>query len=199
MRLVIDDLLVILLMDKGFPEILRNYVLDQKQKNPSVNETSLSKKMNIPPTTFNRLVNGNSKPTAKNLSKLLQFIPELKNSLPKEIAQILKVTLERDEEYLEDTLSTLLSDKHIFLCWCLAFSEQGVTQTEIEKNFGWKGLSALKKLVSKKILYENKKDFYKVVEENKDTILSFRMLKAHLMFLAEQYKPDNIKNNYIHY
>ena len=190
---------MILCMNKEFSEILRDYVLEKKQKNPSVNETNLSKKMDIPPTTFNRLVNGHSKPTVKNLSKLLQFIPELKNSLPKEIAQILKVTLEREDEYVEDTLSTLLSDKHIFLCWCLAFSEQGVTQAEIEKNFGWKGFSALKKLVSKKILYEDKKGFYKVVEGNKGTILSFRLLKAHLMFLAEQYKPDNIKNNYIHY
>ena len=81
----------------------------------------------------------------------------------------------------------------------MAFSEQGATRKEIEKNFGWKGLLALKKLVSKKILSEDKKGFYKVIEGNKDAILSFRLLKAHLMFLAEQYKPDNIRNNYIHY
>ena len=186
-------------MNEPFSEILRAYLAEEQNKNPSTSETAISKKMNIPPTTLNRLANGHSKPTAKTLSKLLVFIPELKNSLPKEISQILKVTLEREEEYVEDTLSTLLSDKYIFLCWCLAFSEQGVTKNEIEKSFGWKGLLALKKLVNKKILYEGKKGFYKVTEGNKDTILSFRLLKAHLMFLAEQYKPDNIKNNYIHY
>ena len=153
--------------------------------------------MNIPPTTLNRLANGHSKPTAKTLSKLLVFIPQLKNSLPKEISQILKVTLEeKNRHYIEDALTILLSDKYVFICWCLAFSDQGVTQKEIEKNFGWKGLSALKKLVNKNILCKDEKGFYKVKEENKDTILSFRLLKAHLIFLAEQYKPDNIKNNY---
>ncbi len=128
-------------MNEPFSEILRAYLAEEQNKNPSVSETAISKKMNIPPTTLNRLANGHS--------KLLVFIPQLKKSLPKEISQILKVALEREEEYIEDTLSTLLSDKHIFLCWCLAFSEQGATKKEIEKNFGWKGLLALKKLVSK--------------------------------------------------
>ena len=53
MRLVINSLKVILRMNKEFSEILRDFVLEKKQKNPSVNETSLSKKMDIPPTTFN--------------------------------------------------------------------------------------------------------------------------------------------------
>ena len=74
-------------MNKEIPEILRDYVLEEKQKNPSINETSISKKMDIPPTTFNRLLNGHSKPTTKTLSKLLQFIPELKDYLPKEISK----------------------------------------------------------------------------------------------------------------
>ena len=81
----------------------------------------------------------------------------------------------------------------------LVFFCIGSDKNEIEKSFGWKGPLALKKLMNKKRLYEDKKGFYKVTEGNKDTILSFRLLKAHLMFLVEQYKPDNIRNNYIHY
>ena len=64
---------VILLMDDNFPEILRDYVSGQSQKNPFVNKTAISKKMDIPPTTFNRLVNGHSKPSSKTLSKPLQY------------------------------------------------------------------------------------------------------------------------------
>ncbi len=60
-----------------------------------------------------------------------------------------------------------------------------MTKNEIEKSFGWKGLLVLKKLVNKKILYEDKKGFYKVTEGNKNIILSFSLLKAHLIFLLE--------------
>ena len=187
-------------MNKEFSESLRDFVSKEKQKNPYINETALSKKMDIPPTTFNRLVNGHSKPTAKTLSKLLNFIPELKSSLPKEISQILDVSLEREQrEYVEDTLSVLLSDKYIFLCWTMAFSDEGVKKEEIEKYFGWKGVSALSALLDKGILVKDEKAFYKVKNKDKDTIFSFRLLKAHVLFLAEQYKPNNLRNNYIHY
>ena len=187
-------------MNKDFSENLRDYVSKEKQNNPYINETALSKKMGIPPTTFNRLINGHSKPTAKTLSKLLNFIPELKSSLPKEISQILEVSLEREQRtYVEDTLAVLLSDKYIFLCWSMAFSDEGVKREEIEKYFGWKGLSALSALLEKDILIKDDKDFYKIKDKDKNTIFSFRLLKAHLLFLAEQYKPDNLKNNYIHY
>lgn len=187
-------------MNKDFPEILRDYILEQRQKNPSVNETSISKKMNIPPTTFNRLVNGHSQPSSKTLLKLLQFIPELKNSLPKEISQILQVTLERENrDYVEGSLETLLSDRHLFLCWALSFSERGITEAEVIKSMGQRGRTALKTLVQKKIVSKNGNSTYKIIEKNKDTVLSFHLIKAHLMFLAEQYNPDKLSDNYIHY
>ncbi len=187
-------------MNKEFPEILRDFVLEQKQKNPAVNETVISKKMDIPPTTFNRLVNGHSQPSSKTLSKLLPFIPELKNSLPKAISQILQVTLERENrEYIEETLETLLFDKYCFLCWALSFSEKGITKEEVMKSFGQQGCAALETLVKKNIVSSNGNNAYKVKENNKDTVLSFHLIKAHLMFLAEQYKPNNPSSNYIHY
>lgn len=187
-------------MDKDFPEILRDYVSEQRQKNPSVNETSISKKMDIPPTTFNRLVNGHSKPAVKTLLKLSQFIPQLRNSFPKEISQILQVTLERENrEYIEETLETLLSDKYLFLCWAFSFSEKGITEEDIIKSFGQQGRVALETLVKKNIVSKNESNLYKVIEKNKDIILSFHLIKTHFLFLAEQYKPDNLSNNYIHY
>ena len=186
-------------MSERFSEILRDYTLKEKKKNPSVNETAISKKMDIPPTTFNRLVNGHSKPSSKTLSKLLQFIPELKNFLPKEISQILQVTLEREKrEYIEETLDTLLSNKYLFLCWALSFSEKGTTEEEVIKSFGQQGRIALETLVKKNIVSKSGNNAYKIIEKNKDTVLSFHLIKAHLMFLAEQYKPNNLKDNYIH-
>ena len=71
-------------MNEPFSEILRAYLAEEQNKNPSTSETAISKKMNILPTTLNRLANGHSKPPAKTLSKLLVFIPQLKKSLPHE-------------------------------------------------------------------------------------------------------------------
>ena len=187
-------------MSEKFSEVLRDYILEERKKNPSANGISISKKMNIPPTTFNRLLNGHSKPSANTLSKLLQFIPELKKSLPDEISKILKVTLEREnKQYVEEALETILSDKYAFFCWALAFSEKGITEKAIRENFGRQGLRSLKVLVEKNMLSKDKHNIYKVTEKDKDTILSFRLIKAHLIFLVEQYRPHNLKRNYIHY
>ena len=187
-------------MDKGFSEILRDYVLGQKQKNPSVNETAISKKMDIPPTTFNRLVNGHSKPAVKTLLKLSQFIPELNSLLPEEVMKVFKVTMERENsEYVGETFETLLSDENIFLCWMLAFSNKGITVEEIRNHLGQAGVRAIKTLEKNNIITKNDRDYYKVKEKNKYVIFSFRLIKAHLLFLAKQYKPDNIKSNYICY
>ena len=187
-------------MDKGFSEILRDYVLEQKQKNPSFNETTISKKMDIPPTTFNRLVNGHSKPTVRTLLKLSQFIPELKSLLPEEILKVFKVTMKRENsEYVGETLETLLSDENIFLCWMLTFSDKGVTVDEIRNHLGQAGVKAVKTLEKNNILEKNDSGYYKVKEKNKYAIFSFRLIKAHFLFLAKQYEPDNIKRNYICY
>ena len=187
-------------MDKGFSEILRDYVSEQRQKNPSVNETAISKKMDIPPTTFNRLVNGHSKPAVKTLLKLSQFIPELNSLLPEEVMKVFKVTMEReDSEYVGEPFETLLSDENIFLCWMLAFSNKGITVDEIRNHLGQAGVRALKTLEKNNIITKNDRDYYKVKEKNKYVIFSFRLIKAHLLFLAKQYKPDNIKSNYICY
>ena len=187
-------------MNEKFSEVLRDYVLEQKQKNPSFNETTISKKMDIPPTTFNRLINGHSKPTVRTLLKLSQFIPELKSLLPDEILKVFKVTMERENsDYVGETLETLLSDENIFLCWMLTFSDKGVTADEIRNHLGQAGVKAVKTLEKNNILAKNDSGYYKVKEKNKYAIFSFRLIKAHFLFLAKQYEPDNIKRNYICY
>ena len=156
--------------------------------------------MDIPPTTFNRLINGHSKPVVKILLKLNQFIPELKSLLPEELMKVFKVTLEKENfEYVGETLESLLSDKNIFLCWILAFSNKGITIEEIRDYLGQAGVRAFATLEENKIIAKNDKGYYKVKEKNKYAIFSFRLIKSHLLFLAKQYKSDNIKNNYICY
>ena len=187
-------------MSEKVSDILREYLVEERQKNPAVNETTISKKMDIPPSTFNRLLNGYSKPSVNTILKLSQFIPELKKAIPEEVMKVIEVTVERDTfEYAGQMLETLLSDKYLFLCWILAFSTKGITEEEIREDFGRQGLSALEMLEKKNILSKDAKGFYKVKEQNRYVTFSFRLIKAHLIFLVEQYKPDNSTKNHIHY
>lgn len=188
-------------MGEKVSEILREFLIEERQKNPAINETAISKKMDIPPTTFNRLLNGYSKKASINtIIKLSQFIPQLKRNLPKEIIKVFEVTMEKNTaQYMEQMMETLLSDKYLFICWALAFSKKGITEDEIREDFGRHGLSALKTLEKKNILSRNEKGCYKIKELDKKITLSFQLIKAHLIFLVEEYKPGNLQTNYIHY
>ena len=183
-------------MNNGISNILREYLLRQREKNPSLNEAMLSKKMNIPPTTFNRLLNGYSQPNIVTVLKLMQFIPELKKILPREVAEILNVTLKRTSlEYVAVELENLLYDKNNFLCWTLASSSKGVTKEAIKAFLGTPGLKSLS-LLEKKQIIRKSDSCYKATQ---NTILSFQLIKNIVRILTEQYMTDNINNNYIYY
>ena len=190
-------------LNENFKNTIRDYLSDKKKINPRINEAWISRKAGIAPTTFNRILNGHSKPNITNFFKLLQVIPNLKNSLPKEVTQVLEVTLEAQEnigsQFVDNTMETLLQDKYCFFCWALSFSDKGISVEEMRDNFGLKGVTALRKLLDKKVIEKTESDRYRVIDKNQDTALSFQLIKAHLMFLIEQYKLDAVENSYVHY
>ena len=198
---------------------------DQKRKNPALSEVALSKRMDIPPTTFNRLVNGYSQPNITTFAKLIKHVPALKNCLPEEIRNTFKAILESKEvqDYLpignngQGTISnfkngvdkqrflekqcahrelqTLLSDRYIFLCYALACLKRRVTKEEIQNYFGQKGLKALDILVKKNLLLQEDNYFCSIQPNYYE--VSFHLNKKHLKFLAEIYDPDDVQCNYI--
>ena len=190
-------------MSKSMSDILREYLLEERSKNPSVNETSLSKKMNIPPTTFNRILNGYSKPNVITMLKLIQFIPELRKSLPPEVSQLLEVSQQRKESdgYLGVNVETLLYDKNNFICCALASLNKGVTKKEIKDILGTPGEKAFDFLEKKNIISRGSDNRYRVTTKNQKTVVSFPLIKRHVQFLTEQYNLYNIasNSNYIHY
>ncbi len=188
-------------MSEKIAEILREFLIEERQKNPSINETAISKKIDIPPTTFNRLLNGYSKKASlTTIIKLIQFIPELKKNLPEEVVKMFEVTMEKKtSEYMGQMLEALLSDKYLFICWALAFSKKGITEDEIRESFGEHGLLALETLEKKNIVAKNERGSYRIRELDKKITFSFQLIKAHLIFLAEEYKPGNLQTNYIQY
>ena len=187
--------------NKNMSNILREYLLSEQKKNPSLNETILSKKMDIPPTTFNRLINGYSKPNIITMLKLIQFIPELRESLPPEINTLLTVSLKKrkNDEYIGTEIEALLYDKNNFICWSLASLGKGVTKEKIKEILGDSGVNSLEFLEKKQIISKSEELYYKATEKHKKIVLSFQLLKSHVQFLTEQYKLHNIDNNYIHY
>ena len=44
-----------------------------------------------------------------------------------------------------------------------------------------------------------KEAIIRIREPDKKVTFSFQLIKAHLIFLAEEYKPGNLETNYIHY
>jgi len=187
-------------MSEKISEILREFLIEERQKNPAINETAISKKIDIPPTTFNRLLNGYSKKASlPTIIKLIQFIPELKKNLPEEVVKVFEVTMEKKtSEYMGQMLETLLSDKYLFICWALSFT-RGVTEDEIRESFGGHGLSALETLERKNIISKNERGRYRIKEPDKKMTFSFQLIRTHLLFLIEEYKPGNLETNYIHY
>ncbi|MCZ0931885.1 MAG: hypothetical protein OXJ52_01875, partial [Oligoflexia bacterium] len=172
----------------------------EKQKNPYINETGISKKMDIPPTTFNRLVNGHSKPAVRTLLKLSHFMPELKPLLPDDLMKAFKVSMEKGNyEYVGKNLEGLLFDETIFLCWMLAFLNKGITADEIKEQFGQEGLRALKTLEKQAVVAKDESGYYKVRDKSKYAIFSFELIKAHFLFLAKKYNSEHIRSNYIYY
>ncbi len=76
-------------MNTTVSNVLRKYLTQQQQINPSISEATISKKLKIPPTTFNRLINGYSQPNLDTLVKLSRFIPEFMQSFPDELNEVL--------------------------------------------------------------------------------------------------------------
>ena len=180
--------------------VLKDYLQEVRRRNPSVSESALSKKMNIPVTTFNRLINGYSKPSTVTMLKLMQFIPELSASLPEEVAKVLKVTLQKkNSKYAGKDVEILLYDKNNFFCWVLASSDRGVTKEDIMYLLGYSGIKALDLLEKEGVLLKNKENYYQLTEPNKNIVLSLSLIKNHVISLMEQYNCNNIDNNYIHY
>ena len=96
-------------------------------------------------------------------------------------------------------LENLLSKKHLFIAYALALSSHGITGKEILYCLGLEGIKALEILIKKGFIIKTNDNKYKATETNKGIILSFEVLKKHIRILSEEYKPDNIANNYLYY
>ena len=206
-------------MNENVSDVLREFLIQQRKANPALNEAVLSKKMNIPPTTFNRLINGYSKPNMETMLKLSRFIPELKTSLSEELNEIinlpseankntqlplselqsrlspeaasaLKITIREGKHYAGQDTEQILTDKNTFICWALAALGKGVSEENIKNRLGQAGTKALNRLIRAGILAKNPSGSCQLVNKKKNTILSLALLKKHAMFLVDEYKTD---------
>ena len=179
-------------------DLLQSYVTKQEEKNSKLSESQISEQLDIPASTFNRLINRQSQPSLETLIKLSKFIPEVKEFLPSEMFE---VVLEKTSgERLGKKLEVLLSDPDMFLIYALAFSDKGITEDFIIKNLGSTKIKKLQ-ILEKEGFIERKGNglgIYKVTTQKQITS-SFQLIKKHIDILNKFYRPDQPEKNYAFY
>ena len=180
-----------------FSNILKDYVLERKKVNPKISESQIAQGLGISQTTFYRMLNYNTYPSVRNLLKLCKSVPKLKTLVTEEMLEVTRES--KTGKYMGKELENLLSKKHLFITYALALSSHGVTEEEILYCLGYEGIKALEILIKKSFVIKKDNNKYKATEMDKGIILSFEVLKKHIKVLADEYKPDNVANNYIFY
>ena len=146
---------------------------------------------------FHRMLNYNAYPSVRNLLKLCKSVPKLKSLVTEELLEVTRES--KTGGFIGEELENLLSKKHLFITYALALSAHGVTEEEILYCLGHEGSKALEILIKRNFVIKRDDNKYKATEMDKGIVLSFEVLKKHIKILAEEYKPDNIANNYIYY
>lgn len=178
-------------------DILKDYVLERKKVNSKISESQIARNLGVPVTTFHRMLNYNAYPNVHNLLKLCKSIPKLKSLVTEELMEVTRES--STGKYIGQELERLLSKKHLFIAYALALSAHGVTDEEILYCLGYEGIKALEILMKKNFVIKKDDNKYRATETNKGIILSFEVLKRHVKIFADEYKPDNVANNYIYY
>ena len=178
-------------------DILRDYVSERKKINPKISESQIAKNLGVSNSTFHRILNYNVYPSIRNLLKLCKSVPKLKSLVTEEMLEVTRES--KTGKYIGEELEDLLSTKNLFIAYALALSDHGVTEEETLYCLGNEGSKALKTLVKKNFIVKKDDNRYRATELDKGIVLSFKVLKKHIKILANEYKPDNLTNNYIHY
>ena len=174
---------------RQFSEILREYIAEKQKINPTLSESQIAHRIGIPSSTFNRMMNCQTYPNIKNLGKLCESIPKMRNFVKNNVANINSES--KTSEYVGDELENLLADEHIFITYALAISFRGITENEIIYCIGHHGQKALQTLINKGFVKKTNDGRYRAIDIKKGIVLSFDVLKKHISILAEKYKPDN--------
>ena len=180
-----------------FSDILKDYVLERKKRNPNISGSQIAKNLGISHATFYRMLNYNAYPSVKNLLKLCKSVPKLKSLVTEEMLEVTRES--KTGKYMGEELESLISKKHLFIAYALALSAHGVTKEEILYCLGYEGMRALKVLIKRNFVIKKEDSRYRAVEMDKGIVLSFEVLKKHIQVLAGEYKLDNVANNYIYY
>ena len=177
-----------------FATILKDYVSERKELNPTISESRIAHNIGISQATFHRMLNYNTYPSVKNLFKLCKSIPKLKILVSDDM-----LTEARGKQYGEKELESLLLRRSLFITYALALSAHGVTEAEILYCIGHKGKKALNTLLERGFVKKTEDEIYRATEQKKDIDLSFPVLKRHIKILVGKLKPRNTTSNYIGY
>ena len=177
-----------------FATILKDYVSERKELNPTISESRIAHNIGISQATFHRMLNYNTYPSVKNLLTLCKSIPKLKILVSDDM-----LTEASGKQYGEKELESLLLRRSLFITYALALSAHGVTEAEILYCIGHKGKKALNTLLERGFVKKTEDEIYRATEQKKDIDLSFPVFKRHIKILVGKLKPRNTTSNYIGY
>ena len=146
-----------------FATILKDYVSERKELNPTISESRIAHNIGISQATFHRMLNYNTYPSVKNLFKLCKSIPKLKILVSDDM-----LTEARGKQYGEKELESLLLRRSLFITYALALSAHGVTEAEILYCIGHKGKKALNTLLERGFVKKTEDEIYRATEQKKD-------------------------------
>ena len=177
--------------------ILRDYISQRRKINPKLSESQIARSIGVSGATFYRILNYNSYPSVQNLLKLCKSIPKIQTLITEEMLEVTRES--KTGKYVGGELENLLFQKNLFITYALVLSSHAITEDELFHCLGQEGEEALRILIKKKYIKKSSGGQYRATQVDKGIILSFELLKQHLKFLAENYKPSNVANNYIYY
>ncbi|OFZ13765.1 MAG: hypothetical protein A2X86_21585 [Bdellovibrionales bacterium GWA2_49_15] len=190
-------------------EVLKKCLSDLKTKYPKASQAQIAEKITIPRPTLNRLYNGTQKPQLATLLKLiissgnLRLLDDAIKSFDEKVGKTLKsiiavASTEKNANFADDELETLLQDRDVFVCYLMASIKNGCEKWQVVDALGSVGLEAMKKLVELNLIDEL--DGHYTKKDDRILVRSFESIKLHLGTYMRFYRPEHVgmNRNYAH-
>lgn len=180
-----------------------------KQRYPRLSEGQIARKIGLPQSTLNRIVNDPAKPrldtvikivlNTGNGDKLSDVLNDYDNRLGDKIKNAIAAADRADNINVTPAeVEEILNDPDLFVAHLLCQSQNGITKGVLVGVLGTNGLEAVDKLIGHGLV-ERRNDRYFSTKVG-HVVRSFDHIKRHLSTYAKFYKPSHVgrDRNYVH-
>lgn len=188
---------------------LRACLREYKKRYPNLSEGQIARKIGIPQSTLNRVMNDPAIPKLDTIIKIImgtgseEFLEQILNSYDRGLGHKLKMVFEDNRNdskkvWTDFELEELLSDPDVFVAHSLASKDKGIEKSLVVGVLGVNGLKAMDKLIDAGVVFKDGKKFK--TRDDKQIVRSPEAVKRHLSTYARHLKTEHIgmERNYLH-